>query len=33
QGPELGRYLLVNEFEQLAEMHDPEQLLITARSV
>ena len=33
QGPELGRYLLVNEFEQLAEMHDPEQLLITARSI
>jgi len=33
QGPELGRYLLVNEFEQLAEMYDPEQLLITARSI
>jgi len=33
EGPELGRYLLVNEFEQIGEMHDPEQLLITARSI
>jgi replication factor A1 len=33
QGPEMGRYLLVNEFEQITDMHDPEQILITARSM
>lgn len=33
QGPEMGRYLLVDEFERLTDMHDPEQILITARSI
>ncbi|MDL0135812.1 replication factor A [Halobacterium salinarum] len=32
-GPVMGRYLLVNEFEQVEEIHDPEEILITARSV
>lgn len=33
QGPEMGRYLLVDEFERLTDMHDPEEILITARSM
>ena len=33
QGPEMGRYVLVDEFEQITDMHDPEQILITARSI
>ena len=33
QGPEMGRYLLVDEFERITDMHDPEQILITARSM
>jgi replication factor A1 len=32
-GPVMGRYLLVDEFEQLAQMDDPEQILIRARSI
>jgi replication factor A1 len=33
QGPEMGRYLLVDEFERITDMHDPEEILITARSM
>jgi replication factor A1 len=33
EGPVMGRYLLVNDFEQAEEMHDPEEILITARSI
>lgn len=32
-GPVMGQYLLVNEFEQLEEIHDPEEILSTARSI
>jgi replication factor A1 len=33
QGPEMGRYLLVDEFERITDTHDPEEILITARSM
>lgn len=33
KGPILGRYLLVNEFEQCETMHDPDPLLVRARSL
>jgi replication factor A1 len=33
QGPEMGRYLLVDEFERITDMHDTEEILITARSM
>jgi replication factor A1 len=33
EGPTLGRYLLANEFEQLAEPADPESVLVKARSI
>jgi len=33
EGPVMGRYLLVNEFEQIKEPHDPEEILIQARSI
>jgi hypothetical protein len=29
----MGRYLLVNEFDQIEEPHDPEEILIKARSI
>jgi replication factor A1 len=32
-GPEMGRYLLVDDFEQLDQLINPDQLLITARSM
>jgi replication factor A1 len=33
EGPEMGRYLLVNDFERLTESHDPQEILIQARSI
>ena len=33
RGPVMGRYLLVNEFEQIEEAPDPEEILIKARSI
>jgi replication factor A1 len=33
EGPTLGRYLLANEFERLAEPADPESVLVKARSI
>lgn len=32
-GPTMGRYLLVDEFERLGQMDDPEEILIRARSI
>jgi replication factor A1 len=32
-GPELGRYVLADEFEQLGARTDSEDILITARSL
>jgi replication factor A1 len=32
-GPIMGRYLLVNDFERVDQMHDPEEILIRARSI
>jgi replication factor A1 len=33
RGPVMGRYLLVTEFEQIEEMHDPDEILVEARSI
>lgn len=32
-GPVMGRYLLVNDFEQIEEPHDPDAILVQARSI
>ena len=32
-GPVMGRYLLVDEFEEIADPHDPDKILIEARSI
>jgi replication factor A1 len=32
-GPIMGRYLLVNDFERVDQMHNPEEILIRARSI
>jgi len=33
RGPVMGRYLLVDEFEQIEEIHDPDEILVEARSI
>lgn len=33
EGPVMGRYLLVNDFEQIEEPHDPDAILVQARSI
>lgn len=33
EGPVMGRYLLVNEFEQITTHHDPDDILVEARSI